>query len=159
MAIQPRFSQAILAGEKKVEFRKRRLASDITTVLIYESAPTQRIVGRFTIADTVEGRPAELWRRFGAVGGIPRREFLEYYSGNTRAVGFVVGDVQRYHRPVALPALTVCPAVPQSFAYLPAAIVREISNLQPATAASSLPGVLGRVLRVPGRVLAGVGSR
>ena len=36
-------------------------AADIHTVLIYESAPTQRIVGQFSIAHTVEASPAARW--------------------------------------------------------------------------------------------------
>lgn len=158
MAIQPRFAQAILAGSKRVEFRKRRLASDIDTVLIYESAPTQRIVGRFTIDHTVVADPAALWRQFGAVGGIPREEFMEYYASHASGVGFVVGDAQRYYRPIALRELSACPAVPQSFAYLHASTLKEIAGLQPARAVLPLPGLLGRLLGTSGRILAGVGS-
>ena len=110
MAIHPRFAHAILSGEKTVEFRKRRLAEDVDTVLIYESAPTQRIVGRFTIAQTVEGTPRTLWRDFGSVGGIPRVDFFTYYAGHNRAVGFVVADRKRYDCPVALGELRACPA-------------------------------------------------
>lgn len=159
MAIQPRFAQAILSGDKHVEFRKRQLANDIATVLIYESAPTQQIVGRFTIARTVQATPATLWREFGAVGGIPRGDFFGYYAGHQRAVGLVVEDTERYQRPVALRELSTCPAVPQSFVYLPASTKEEITSLQPAAAVISLPGFVGRLLQAPGRVLAGVASR
>ena len=39
MAIQPGYAEAILAGVKTVEFRKRALAPDIETVLVYETSP------------------------------------------------------------------------------------------------------------------------
>lgn len=158
MAIQPRFAQAILSGEKRVEFRKRRLATDIDTVLIYESAPSQRIVGSFTIARTDVASPSALWREFAAVGGIPRREFMDYYTGHAQGVGLVVGAVDRYQRPVALRELAASPAVPQSFTYLPASTLEEIADLQPAAAILTLPGLVGRLLQTSGRVLAGVGS-
>ena len=159
MAIQPRFAQAILTGDKQIEFRKRRLADDIGTVLIYESAPTQRIVGRFTIARAVEATPATLWRKFGAVGGIPRAEFFGYYAGHERAVGLVVEDTERYQCTIALRELSTCPTVPQSFVYLPSSTLEEIASLQPAAAVISLSGFVGRLLEAPGRVLAGVASR
>lgn len=159
MAIQPRFAQAIISRDKHVEFRKRRLANDIATVLIYESAPTQRIVGQFTIARTVEASPATLWREFGAVGGIPRSDFFGYYAGHQSAVALVVEDAERYERPVALRELSTCPAVPQSFVYLPVSTQEEITSLQSAVAVISLPGFVGRLLQARGRALAGVTSR
>ena len=159
MAIQPRFSQAILAGDKRVEFRKRTFAPDIETVLIYESAPTQRIVGRFTIDRTAEASPRELWREFGAVGGIPRREFLAYYAGHTKGVGFVVKAVERYERPVSLQDLSSSPSVPQSFVYLPGTAVDEIRQLQPRHTSPPLQSLVGRLLQHRRCVLVGGGSR
>ena len=39
MSIHPVYANAILTGDKKVEFRKRRLAADVTHVLVYATAP------------------------------------------------------------------------------------------------------------------------
>lgn len=51
MSIKPEYSQAILRGDKTVEFR--RVFSDAAAatgrVIIYESAPTMKIVGCFEI--------------------------------------------------------------------------------------------------------------
>lgn len=159
MAIQPRFAQAILSGDKTIEFRKRRLAEDVDTVLIYESAPTQRIVGRFTIAQTVEGTPRTLWRDYGSVGGIPRVDFFTYYTGHDRAVGFVVADRERYQAAVALGELRSCPTVPQSFLYLPASTLQEIDNLQPLGRTGSITSLASRLLHVPGRLFASAAHR
>ena len=130
MAIQPQYAQAILAGEKRVEFRKRALAPDIDTVLIYETAPTQRVVGRFKVADTVRLTPSGLWRRFGAVGSIARPDFMRYYDTHQAAVGLVVGSVDRLAVPVALSDLQPRPSVPQSFSYLPVAVLDQIEVIQ-----------------------------
>jgi predicted transcriptional regulator len=159
MAIQPRFAQAILSGSKQVEFRKRRLAADIETVVIYETAPTQRITGHFTIARTVEATPTALWYEFASAGGIARDEFTDYYTGHERAVGFVIKDTEQYQRPVALPELSTLPSVPQSFVYLPAAALDEITSRQPAANFFTLPSLVGRLLEASGRLLAGVASR
>lgn len=125
MAIQPRFAQAILAGTKTVEFRKRALAPDVDTVLIYETAPTQRVVGIFKVDDIVRLPPSGLWRRFGSAGSISRPEFMNYYDSNRTGVGLVVGAVARLAAPVSLSDLQPRPAVPQSFSYLPAAAVLD----------------------------------
>ncbi|WP_206062897.1 ASCH domain-containing protein [Nocardioides piscis] len=135
MAIQPPYAHAILAGVKTVEFRKRALASDVVTVLIYETAPTQRIVGMFTVADTVRLTPSGLWRRFGSVGSITRPDFMNYYAAHERAVGLVVGSVVRFAVPVVLGDLSPRPAVPQSFSYLPAGVLKQITSLQEAAMA------------------------
>jgi predicted transcriptional regulator len=130
MAIQPQYSQAILAGEKTVEFRKRALAPDVDTVLIYETAPTQQVVGIFKVDDTVRLAPSSLWRRFGSVGSITRPDFMNYYDTNRTAVGLVVGTVVRLAVPVSLSELRPRPAVPQSFSYLPAAVLDQIDAIQ-----------------------------
>lgn len=130
MAIQPSYSQAILDGSKRVEFRKRRLAADIDTVLIYESAPTKRIVGHFIIERTELATPRGLWRSFGSVGSIARVDYLDYYGSSELAVGLVIKRAERYTYPVALADLSSRPAVPQSFSYLPTSALTEVQSLQ-----------------------------
>jgi predicted transcriptional regulator len=145
MAIQPPYAHAILTGVKTVEFRKRPLASDVDTVLIYETAPTQRVVGMFTIADTVRLTPSGLWRRFGSVGSIARPDFMNYYAAHERAVGLVVGSVVRFAVPVALGDLPPRPAVPQSFSYLPAGVLTQITSLQNASIAAEAQASAGLI--------------
>jgi predicted transcriptional regulator len=135
MAIQPAYAQAILDGSKLVEFRKRPLAADVDTVLIYESAPTKRIVGQFTIDRTELASPRGLWRSYGPVGSIAQSDFLKYYGNSERAVGLVIGRVERYKQPVSLAQLSARPAVPQSFTYLPASALTEVQAFQVADSA------------------------
>lgn len=118
MSIKPKYSQAILSGRKTVEFRKRPLASDIETVLIYESAPTMRVVGHFRIRESVAGDPASLWDRFADQGEIEREDFETYFA-DTR-IGFVlcIKSTYKYQSPVALADLPGTPSAPQSFRYL-----------------------------------------
>ncbi|MGL5823705.1 MAG: hypothetical protein ACRCYU_02530 [Nocardioides sp.] len=143
MAIQPTYAQAILEGSKLVEFRKRRLAADVDTVLIYESAPTKRIVGHFTIERTELATPRGLWKSFGSVGSIAQVDYLAYYGDSERAVGLVISKVERYQNPIALAELSDRPAVPQSFSYLPASALAEVQSLQVVDSAW-----IGRVLGI-----------
>lgn len=129
MAIQPRYAQAILKGTKLVEFRKRPLAPDIRTVMIYESSPTQSIVGKFTVASTVVATPRHLWRQFGGVGGISRADLLAYYAGADRGVALVIGSIERFELPFALAALDPRPAIPQSFTYVDPDVLAQAEKL------------------------------
>ncbi|MBZ5735641.1 hypothetical protein K8Z61_14190 [Nocardioides sp. TRM66260-LWL] len=130
MAIRPQYAQAILTGAKTVEFRKRGLADDVDTVLVYETAPTRSVVGVFKVDDTVRMSPRGLWRRFGSVGAIARGDFMSYYDTSPTAVGLVVGTVVSLRVPVPLSELRPSPPVPQSFSYLPADVLEQIYVIQ-----------------------------
>jgi predicted transcriptional regulator len=130
MAIQPVYARAILDGLKKVEFRKRALADDVRTVLIYETAPTQRVVGEFTLGEVVVDTPRRIWRRFRTVGCIAADNFAQYYEGYDCAVALSISSVTRYAEGIALDDLEPTPAVPQSFVYLSWNAVEQVRQRQ-----------------------------
>lgn len=118
MAIHPKFAAAIMDGTKKVEFRKRSLADDVTKVVVYATSPVQRVVGEFGIERTVVDAPGQLWESFGPVGSIARADFDEYFSDRDAGVALVIGWVRKYVSPKTLAELESQPAVPQSFSYV-----------------------------------------
>lgn len=118
MSIRPQFAEAILDQSKLIEFRKRRLAADVTTVLIYATVPTARIVGVFEVAGQEVASPTALWERHKRHAGIARAAYREYYRGKSSAVGILVRDARRLARPIPLQELDVTLRAPQSFAYL-----------------------------------------
>lgn len=116
LSIHPRHASAIMRGEKRVEFRKRSFARPLGHVVIYATAPVQRIVGRFRVADCDVASPDQLWERYGSVGCIDRAFFNAYFGSRTAGVAITVGDT-----PVILdlPLAAVEQKVPpQSYAYL-----------------------------------------
>ena len=123
MAIHPRYADAILDGTKQVEFRKRRVAPDITKVLIYATSPIQKVVGSFTISDIVVDAPDLIWDEFGEFGVIERAAFAEYYATSDAAVAIRVEGTERFERPLALSELEPSPSIPQSFSYLPTSVL------------------------------------
>jgi predicted transcriptional regulator len=118
MAIQPVYARAILNGNKRIEFRKRPLARDIRTVIIYETAPTQLVVGEFDVADIVVGSPRVLWQSYGGVGGISETSFFAYFEGYRVGTALLVASYRQYEHPITLDDLRPGIAVPQSFFYL-----------------------------------------
>ena len=124
MSIRPQFAAAILDGSKRAEFRKRPLAADIGTVVIYATKPVGAVLGEFVVDEQAVGKPEELWVRFAEVAGIDRDGFFNYYDGSARAVGIVIGRVDRYDQPRPLDDVDPGARPPQSFKYLPATCVR-----------------------------------
>jgi predicted transcriptional regulator len=118
MSIRPPYASAILAGTKQVEFRKRRLADDISRVVIYTTSPVQAVVGEFRVREQVTASPAELWRRYRSVAGIDRVSFFEYFSGTMEAVGIVIEGATRYERSQSLEEFEPGTRPPQSFKYM-----------------------------------------
>ena len=47
LPIFPKYAQAIFEGTKKVEFRKLNIPQTISHVVVYSTAPTQKIIGYF----------------------------------------------------------------------------------------------------------------
>lgn len=118
MSIRPQFAEAILDLTKLVEFRKRRLAPDVSTVLIYATMPVGRIIGAFEVAGYDIASPTALWERHKRHAGIARNAYREYYQGTKEAVGILVKDARRLERPIRLTELDETLPVPQSFVYL-----------------------------------------
>ena len=118
MSIHPRYAEALLAGTKRIEFRKRRLADDVTTVLIYATMPVGRLVGVFEVDGYDIASPSALWERHRGHAGISRSAYRRYFRGQPRAVGILVRDARRLDHPVALSELDEALRAPQSFRYL-----------------------------------------
>jgi predicted transcriptional regulator len=116
LSIHPQYADAIMRGDKRVEFRKQPFARPVEHVVIYATAPVQRIVGTFRVAGCDVAEPAELWRRYGDVGGIERDDFEGYYGRRSSGVAIAI---EGSPIPMDLP-LDVVDQVrpPQGFAYL-----------------------------------------
>ncbi|MDE0040937.1 MAG: ASCH domain-containing protein, partial [Candidatus Poribacteria bacterium] len=63
ISIRPNFAEAILAGKKTVEIRRRIPALQVGTRLwIYATRPLGAIIGTAIVAKIIEGTPTELWK-------------------------------------------------------------------------------------------------
>lgn len=119
MSIHPRYAWAILEGRKTVEFRKRRLADDVTHVVIYSTVPDRAVVGYFTVEGQETSTPDSLWSQFRDRGVIDENDFFAYYAGRDRATGIRVGAATRLRRPLSLTLDLGVAHPPQSYQYLP----------------------------------------
>lgn len=103
LSIKPTFARRILAGTKTIELR--RVRPNVTPgdhVLIYSSSPEMALLGSARVEEILSDAPNNLWDRVKDHGGVSRKEYDDYFSGATAAIGIRLGDVQPLSRPIPL---------------------------------------------------------
>jgi predicted transcriptional regulator len=98
LSIKPKYANAILAGQKLVEFRKLAFKREIERVYIYSSAPEQRIIGYFIIDAIVSDTPAGLWKQFNKVGSINEEDFFEYFANKEIGYSIKIKSVNKFRK-------------------------------------------------------------
>lgn len=118
LSIHPRYADEILAGRKRVEFRRRPLPDDVTQVVMYATAPVARVVGTFQVEAIDSTTPSEAWQHYHQVGGIGQEAFDAYYDGTDTAHVIRIRAVQAAESPFPLSEVDESLRPPQSFTYL-----------------------------------------
>ncbi len=118
LSIKPIYASQILAGTKKVEFRKRGFKEKVRRVYIYASVPIKQIVGYFTFSDIDEDTPANLWQKYQEVGGIAKDDFFNYYANTASGCAFVIKSVTPFKVAKSPNDFVDNFVAPQSFIYL-----------------------------------------
>jgi predicted transcriptional regulator len=117
LPIHPRFADAILAGTKRVEFRRVGFATAPTHVVVYATSPVMKVVCWFRVVAIEHAAPSTLWGKYRHVAGISHKDFGRYFKGTRRGVAIRVGKVVRPTSPLPLKKLGVR-RPPQGFQYL-----------------------------------------
>jgi predicted transcriptional regulator len=119
LSIRKEFSDAIYAGSKRFEFRRRvfdTLAH--TETLIYTTSPVSRVTGRFTVQDLMVGDPQKVWEMTKQYAGIDEVRYMTYFSGVSVAFALLIGGVERFDRPLELEPHFGLTRPPQSYAFV-----------------------------------------
>jgi len=117
LSIKPEFTKRIFSGEKKFEFRKQKPNFPASLVFIYESFPTKKIVGWFTVKKMISGTPQEIWDQCGDKGGISRLKFFEYCRENDLVYAFEIERSFKFPDPFDPFTLDSNFQPPQNFSY------------------------------------------
>jgi predicted transcriptional regulator len=128
LSIKPIYAKAIMAGKKKVEFRKKIFKKPVDTVFVYSSAPEKRIIGFFTIGKIVEDSPDKLWEKFGKVGGIKEKDFFEYYKNVKTGFSISVATYKEFKTGANPDEFFEKFCAPQSYLYLEETTAANILN-------------------------------
>lgn len=106
ISLTQRHAENIFDGRKHVELRRRTMhITSGTTAWIYVKLPVGAITGRVTITAIHTAPPATLWRRFGAVSGLSKSEFFDYFSGVTEGVALELIDTKELRQSISLASL------------------------------------------------------
>lgn len=106
ISLSRRHADNIFSGRKQVELRRRPMnVAPGTTVWVYVKLPVGSIVGRARVGAIHASSPTTLWRRFGAVSGLSRKEFFDYFEGVAAGVALVLENAQRLRSALSLKAL------------------------------------------------------
>ena len=94
LSIKPKYADLIVAGSKTVELRRSWPSNDVGVMIIYASAPLQRLIGIALIKEIRECDFDTLWKISQTHGGGVTYDELEEYIGNKKqAYGVMLGRV------------------------------------------------------------------
>ena len=118
LSIKPKYSEKIFSGEKKYEFRKQAPKEKIEKVYVYESNPTQHIVGWFTVKKIIKGTPQAIWEKCSRRGGIDHGNFFAYCADKATIHALEIDEYARFETPID--PYENCPGYmpPQNYVYL-----------------------------------------
>lgn len=106
ISLEERHAANILAGTKQVELRRRKMHVEPgSTVWFYVKKPVGAVVGFATVGATYSAAPSTVWRKFGAVSGLSRSEFMRYFDGSFVASAMALSAPKKLTVPVTLDAL------------------------------------------------------
>jgi len=96
ISIHPIYADAILAGKKTIELRRRipELASG-TRLWIYATQPTGAVVGFATIQEVSRAHPKTIWRKHRNGAGVDHDSFKAYFNGTKEAVAILLAVARR----------------------------------------------------------------
>ncbi len=125
MSVHPKYAKQIIAGTKKVEFRRRAPRKVVSRMVIYATAPIGRVVGHAQIDEVVTGSLEGLWGAYCTVAGMSQEEFNDYFAGLNEGVALVLSDPTEVKDSTLAARILGDYNPPQSFAYMPAAKLPE----------------------------------
>ena len=96
ISIHPDYADAILAGKKTIELRRRipEVPSG-TRLWIYATRPTGAIIGFVTIRDVARAHPATIWKKHRSGTGVDHASFKAYFNGAKEAVAILLAAARR----------------------------------------------------------------
>lgn len=135
LPVHPEYVTKILAGTKRYEFRRRLFRQQPECVILYATAPVQRIVGWFRVDQLIVGTPEDVWDQCVASGqsvriagadaplgeaitGLARGAYDHYFAGQSSALALGIAEVVQFARPLPVREWQPAFRVPQSFCYV-----------------------------------------
>lgn len=117
LPIKPIYSDMILVGKKKYEYRKKLCRKDIEKIYIYSTSPIKKIVGEADVLEKIEAAKEELWENSKDESGITKEFYDQYFCALNNACAYKLGKIKRYDMGVELEDIGMDYS-PQSYVYV-----------------------------------------
>lgn len=117
LSVKPEYTDRILDGSKRYEYRRRLAAMPISSILLYATEPVGKVVGEVKVTGTVSDSPTKLWEQTKKYAGITRERYRLYFHGKKKAHAYVLGDAKSFIVKKSLAEYRITSA-PQSFVYI-----------------------------------------
>lgn len=117
LSIKPEYVVKILQGTKKYEYRRRLAKENVSTIYIYSTAPTMKVVASVQVIKRLSASPTALWEKTKTTAGISREKYRAYFRGCKTAYAYELGEVVIFESEKDLSDFGIDTA-PQSFAYI-----------------------------------------
>ena len=117
ISINPEHVSKIIDGIKKYEYRRIAAKEDVSSLIIYETAPFKRVIAEVEIVKVLELPKEQLWEETKNQSGISKQFFLKYFKGKDIAYAYKLGNIKVFDQPKSLADYGLKVA-PQSFAYI-----------------------------------------
>ena len=117
LSIKPEYTNRILEGSKKFEFRRSVAKRKVDRILIYSTAPEMKVVAMVEVLGVEKDLPQNLRQKTHANAGISRPKFMDYFANRSVAYAYKLGALQKFDKPKTLAEYGIT-AAPQSFVYV-----------------------------------------
>ena len=97
ISIRPVYTEKILAGEKRLEFRRRWTTRHIDFLVVYATSPVKQIVAIVKVDEVIRGSKSKLWELARSCGGgISQRDLFAYMEGVREGVALRFSEVIKF---------------------------------------------------------------
>lgn len=117
LSIKPEYTNRILAGTKKFEFRRNVAKRHVDRILIYSTFPEMKVVASVAVLGVLKETPQNLWKKTKDFSGISHDKYMEYFSQKEFAYAYQLGEVKKFKKAKDLSEYGIS-AAPQSFVYI-----------------------------------------
>ncbi len=119
LSIKPEFAKKIFDGSKRFEFRKSIFKNkNVNKIIVYASAPVQKVIGEFDIEEIIEENPSTLWLKTQEYSGISKEFFDQYFNVRDKGYAIKISNIRKYDSPLTLQDDFGINFPPQSYIYL-----------------------------------------
>lgn len=111
ISLEERHANNIIVGAKQVELRRRTMHVEPgSTIWFYVKKPIGAVIGYGVVGGSYSAAPITVWKKYGAISGLSRAEFLSYFEGAVTAFALGISHPKRLKSPISLENLrTVSP--------------------------------------------------